>query len=82
MPPRKKSEVHASPLQPFWPNRLISGECCAFDHRRVFILLLMCVSGPAIGVRGFAFPDPARLVPTGPELKFEGGGEEVIGAIQ
>jgi len=48
----------------------------------VFILFLMCVSGPAIGVRGCAFPDPAGLVPTGLEFKFEGGGEEVIGAIQ
>jgi len=42
---------------------------------RVFILFLMFVSGPAIGVRGCAFPDPAGLVPTGPEFKLGGGGE-------
>jgi len=52
------------------------------DFMRVFILFLMCVSGPAIGVRGCAFPDAAGLLPTGPEFKFGGGGEEVIGAIQ
>ena len=50
--------------------------------RRVFKLFLMCVSGPAIGVRGCAFPDPAGLAPTGPEFKFGGGGKEVIGGIQ
>ena len=49
---------------------------------RAFILFLMCVSGPAIGVRGCAFPDPAGLVPTGPDFKFGGGGEEVIGTIK
>jgi len=35
-----------------------------------------------MGVRGCSVPDPARLVPTGPEFKFGGGDEEVIGAIQ
>jgi len=49
---------------------------------RVFILFLMCVSRPAIRVRGRAFLDPAGLVPSGPEFKFGGGGEEVMGAIQ
>ena len=51
---------------------------------RAFILFLMCVSGPAIGVRGCAFLDPAglRVVPNGPEFKFGEGGGEVIGAIE
>jgi len=46
------------------------------------MLFLMCVSGPAIGVSRCAFPDPARLVTTGQEFKFGGGGEEMIGAMQ